>query len=159
MKQTEMKSFILYLLIAMCSQQLNAQSMIPSNSKANKDDLAQLSKLNAQFIQNFIKQDTNGHNEIIHKDFVCIQSSGVIVGRDEYMKGWATGYADSKYTTFRYTEEFIRVFGDVALVRSKTPYAKEVNGEKIKGASVYTDTYVKENGRWWCVQAQITTIK
>ena len=154
-----MKSVLIFLLMVLCCHQLNAQSMTPSNSKANKEDLAQLSKLNAQFIQNFIKQDTTGHNQIIHKDFVCIQGSGVVVGREEYMKGWATGYTDSKYIAFRQIDEFIRIFGNVALVRSRTPYTKEVNGEKIHGASIYTDTYVKEDGRWWCVQAQITPVK
>jgi hypothetical protein len=133
--------------------------MLPSHSKASKEDLAQLSKLNAKFIQNFINQDTIGHNQIVHKDFVCIVGTGAVVGRDEYMKGWATGYTDSKYTAFKHIDEFIRIFGTVALIRSRTPYTKEVNGEKIQGASIYTDTYVKENGRWWCIQAQITPIK
>lgn len=126
---------------------------------AATEDLAELSKLNARFIQNFIKQDTNSHSQLIHKDFVCIQGSGVIVGRENYMKGWATGYSDSGYKSFGYKEEFIRIFGNVALIRSRTPYTKEVNGQTISGASVYTDTYVKENGKWLCVQAQITPVK
>ncbi len=49
--------------------------------------------------------------------------------------------------------EHIRIFGNTALVKSKTNYTKTANGETVKGSSVYTDTYIKENGRWWCVQA------
>jgi hypothetical protein len=48
--------------------------------------LKQLSQLNALFIKNFLKQDVNAHNEIIHKNFVCIESNGSIVGREEYLK-------------------------------------------------------------------------
>lgn len=122
------------------------------------DDKATLSALNAQFIKNFLDQDTVAHNKIIHKDFVCIESSGAIIQRDEYMKDWAHGYENSGYKTFSYTDEYIRIFGNMALVRSKTAFTKLVNGELVEGNTIYTDTYVKENGRWWCVQAHLTRV-
>src|SRR5258708_28181282 len=121
-------------------------------------DRAALSKLNAQFIKNFINHDTVAHNEIIHKDFVCIENNGTIENRKEYMKNWAIDYPNGGFTSFTYQDEFIRFFGDVALVRSKSVYTRIKNGKAISGASVYTDTYIKENGRWWCIQAQITPV-
>lgn len=130
-----------------------------SNTNSMMDDKAALSALNAQFIKNFLHNDSAAHEQIIHKDFVCIENSGEIVGRDQYMKDWARDYDSSGYITFNYTEEFIRIFGTVALVRSKTMYTKNENGKIIKGYSVYTDTYLKENGKWLCVQAQITPVK
>lgn len=125
----------------------------------NNEDLHELQRLNAQFIKNFINSDTLEHTKIIHQDFVCIQSNGTIITREEYMKGWVSGYQDSGYTSFEKTDEYIRIFGNMALVRSKTPYSKVLDGKIVKGASVYTDTYIKEKGRWWCVQAQITSLK
>ncbi len=121
-------------------------------------DRAALSKLNAQFIKNFINHDTVAHNEIIYKDFFCIENNGTIENRKEYMKNWATDYPSSGFTSFAYTDEFIRFFGDVALVRSKSVYTRIKNGKTVSGSSVYTDTYIKENGRWWCIQAQITPV-
>lgn len=123
------------------------------------EDQEQLSKLNARFIKNFIEQDTLAHNEIIHKDFVCIESNGKIVNRKEYMKAWTTDYQNGKFTAFTITDEHIRIFGNMALVRSKTVYTRVQDGKQVKGNSIYTDTYIKENDRWWCVQAQITPIK
>ncbi len=130
-----------------------------TNEQIKKEESAQLSNLNAQFIKNFLHQDTVAHNEIIHKDFVCIENTGSIVQRDEYMKHWATDFNNSGYASFGYKEEFIRIFGNMALVRAKTVYTKMVNGKETKGNSIYTDTYVKENGKWQCVQAQITPLK
>jgi Domain of unknown function (DUF4440)/NIPSNAP len=121
-------------------------------------DSAELSVLNKQFIRNFVHQDAASHNEIIHKDFVCIQSNGSIVPREQYLKDWATAYEHSGYTSFDITDELIRIFGNTALVRSKTVYTKSVDHKPIHGNSVYTDTYVKENGSWKCVQAQITPV-
>jgi hypothetical protein len=68
---------------------LSAQANTGTQSATNKatDDLAQLSALNAQFIQNFLHNDTTAHNKIIYKDFVCIIGNGTVVNRDEYMKG------------------------------------------------------------------------
>jgi ketosteroid isomerase-like protein len=121
-------------------------------------DSAELSKLNRQFIENFTRQDAARHDEIIHKDFVCIQVDGSIVGREDYIRGWSTAYTHSNYTDFSYTDESIRIFGDIALVRSKTVYTKKIGDKEVKGNSIYTDTYVKENHRWKCIQAQITPV-
>ncbi len=129
-----------------------------SPGQTMKDDIDSLSQLNARFIKNFITQDTISHNQIIHKDFICIQGSGQIIERDEYMRGWAQSYQKGGYTSFGYADENIRVFGSMALVRSRTIYTKVVDGKTITGGSVYIDTYIKENGRWWCVQAQITRV-
>lgn len=149
------KYVTLLCLTAFLYEAGNAQTMDTKSS----DDLRELRRLNTQFIKNFVTSDTAEHNKIIHKNFICIQGNGTIVDRVEYLKGWATGYKDSGYTSFEKTEEVIRIFGNTALVRSKTPYTKLIDGREHTGASVYTDTYIKEKGRWWCVQAQITPVK
>src|SRR6187402_713158 len=100
--------------------------------KAN-DDLAQLSTLNAQFIQNFLHNDTMAHNKIIYKDFVCIVGNGTVVNRDDYMKGWSHGYDPSVYRSFVMQNELVRVFGNTALVRAETPYTYISNGKEISG--------------------------
>jgi hypothetical protein len=144
----------LLLLLTLGYQLSNAQKM-----ETPAEDMAVLSKLNARFISNFVTQDAASHDQIIHKDFVCIEGNGAIVDRQKYLTEWATGYQDSGYDTFGYTDEFIRIFGSTALIRSKTNYTKKKNGSTVRGSTIYTDTYVKENGRWLCVQAQITPIK
>jgi hypothetical protein len=145
----------LHLLIALSIISLRANSQ-PAKNDDRSADRASLSKLNAQFIKNYINHDTIAHNEIIHKDFVCIENNGAIESRKEYMKVWAVDYPSSGFTSFGHTDEYIRFFGDVALVRSKSFYTRIKNGKSINGSSIYTDTYKKENGRWWCIQAQIT---
>ena len=127
-------------------------------SKLN-DDAAQLSVLNAQFIQNFLHNDTIAHNKIIYKDFVCIVNKGNVINRDEYMKGWSHGYDPSFYKSFEMQNEWIRIFGNTALVRAETVYTYIDNGKETIGTTIYTDTYIKLDGRWWCIQAQLTPKK
>lgn len=150
-----MKSILLFTSLIIYNSAINAQTKSTNMNTIATTDLQQLQQLNAAFIRNFINGDTVAHNEIIHKDFICIQSSGAIVDRDTYMKGWAKGYSNGQFSSFGYTDESIRIFGNMALVCSRTVYTKQSGS---KGNSVYTDVYIKENGRWRCVQAQITAV-
>lgn len=124
-----------------------------------ESDRKALSALNAQFIKNFVNNDAAAHDKILHQDFVCIENSGEIVERERYLKEWSHGCDPDVFKSFTYGDEYIRVFGNVALVRSKTAYTKIVNGKPVNGHTVYTDTYFKENGKWLCIQAQITPVQ
>jgi ketosteroid isomerase-like protein len=121
-------------------------------------DSSRLSALNSQFIKNFLDQDASAHSEIIHPDFICIESNGTIVSRETYLKNWATDLDNSGYTSFTYQDERIRVFGKMALVIAKTVYTREENGRVKEGYTIYTDTYIKDNDDWRCVQVQITPV-
>lgn len=123
------------------------------------NDSLLLSALNAQFIRNFITQDAKSHAQIIHDDFVCIESDGSIVSRETYLENWATDYTRSGCISFKYEDERIRIFGDIALVRSTTTAVRLIGGKKVTGHTIYTDTYKKENNKWRCIQVQITPVK
>jgi hypothetical protein len=146
-----MKQVLLFICCCLALLNLQAQS--------NKEDMAALSKLNAQFIRNFVTNDTIAHNKIIHKDFVCIDSKGKVINRKDYMLDWAHDYDTSVYKHFDYSAEFIRIFGNTALVRAVTQYTIWKDGKAINGHTIYTDTYIRENGNWQCVQAQLTPVK
>ena len=158
MSMSKVISFCLLVMICAPSSSQPASGKQSVSNKLN-EDMAQLSALNAEFIQNFLHNDTVAHNKIIHKDFVCILSSGKVVNRDEYMKGWSHGYDPSFYKSFAMQNESIRIVGNTALVRAETIYTYSDSGKEIKGTTVYTDTYIKLDGRWWCIQAQLTPKK
>lgn len=124
--------------------------------KDDKSDLEQLKSLNAKFISNFVNNDSASHSKIIHKDFVCITSDGGFINRKDYLDWWAHGFDGYKYWDYR--DERISIFGNTALVRAKNKYVGLKDGKEVTGMSMYTDTYVRENGTWKCVQAQITKV-
>jgi hypothetical protein len=141
-----MKKIISTGVIALGLLQVNAQ----------ETDMAKLKKLNATFIHNFVTNDTASHSRIIHKDFVCISSDGKYIDRAAYLNGWAHGFDGYKYWDYR--NEDIKIFGNTALVHSQNKYMVVRDGKEITGMSMYTDVYVKENGQWKCVQAQISKV-
>jgi ketosteroid isomerase-like protein len=122
-------------------------------ASAQEADMAALKELNAKFIHNFVTNDVPSHSLIIHKDFVRISSEGEFTGRKKYLENWATGFGDIKYWDYR--NEDIKIFGNMALVRSQNKCIVIENGKELISYWMYTDTYIKENGEWKCVQAQI----
>jgi hypothetical protein len=122
-------------------------------ANAQDPDMEILKKLNAMFIHNFVTDDVASHNLIIHKDFIRISSEGEYTGRKKYLEDWVHGFGDIKYWDYR--NEDIKIFGNMALVRSQDKCIIIEEGKELISYWMYTDTYIKENGQWKCVQAQI----
>ena len=119
---------------------------------------AELRALNARFIHNFITNDVASHEAILHKDFICITPAGARVSRANYLKAWATGYHPELIPYFDYRDELIHVFGATALLRSTNKSIRVKDGIETVGMTMYTDAYVREDGAWKCIQAQITPV-
>ncbi len=133
--------------------------LIMSYNTHGQTDLEQLKKLNATFIHNYVTNDTASHNKILHPDFICISGNGLVIGRTDYLNQWAHGFDPQVCTYWDYRDEFITLFGSVALVHAVNKYTiRNKDGKSVTGMTIYTDTYLKENGKWLCVQAQITPV-
>lgn len=122
------------------------------------DDLAQLKAINAKFIHNFVTNDVPSHDKILHEKFIHINSKGQWVDRQTYLEDWKTGFDPEKIIYWDYRDEKISIIGSAALIRSVNKCILLENGIETTGMTLYTDTYVKENGTWKCIQAQITTV-
>jgi hypothetical protein len=144
-----MKKIIYFLFVLIMTTNNYAQT-------GSDADMKQLRALNALFINNFVTNDTVSHSKIIHPAFVCISSDGRYINRKEYLQYWLHGF--DGYTYWDYRNENIKIFGQMALVHSQNKYTVVKNGTTVTGFSMYTDIYIKENGEWKCVQAQITRV-
>ena len=118
----------------------------------------ELCALNARFIHNFITNDVGSHDAILHPDFICITPTGARVSRADYLEAWATGFDAGRIPYYDYRDEKIDVFGDTALVRSTNKRVGSKDGVETVGMTMYTDIYVRRDGAWKCIQAQITPV-
>jgi hypothetical protein len=121
--------------------------------------LAELRRLNATFIHNFVTNDVASHDAIIHPRFTCISSNGARSNRADYLTAWATGFDPDVIIYWDYRDERIALFGDVALVGSTNRWVRVRAGVETVGMTTYTDTYLREGGRWRCIQAQLTAVQ
>jgi len=121
-------------------------------------DLADLRALNARFIQNWVTRDVASHDAITHPRFICLGSTGAYTAKPAYLRYWATGFDPDVTVYWDVRDERIDVFGDVALVRATNKHVDIRSGREVVGMTAYTDTYLRENGRWLCIQAQLTPV-
>jgi hypothetical protein len=122
------------------------------------DAMTELKALNARFIHNFVTNDVKSHDALMHPRFISMTTRGARVSREEYLKRWATGFDPEVYVYWDYRDELITIFDNVALVRSTNKATVRRDGKETTGMTTYTDTYLRENGEWKCIQAQITTV-
>lgn len=133
-------------------------SFVWKSDDTSEEDIAQLKIINARFIHNYVTNDVASHDKIIHPQFVHISSTGKWIDRKQYLNDWKTGFDPNVIVYWDYRSEKITVIGTTALVRSVNKFTILENGKETTAMSQYTDTYVKENGTWLCIQAQITNI-
>ena len=122
------------------------------------DHLPALRALNKRFIHNFVTNDVPSHDAILHPRFICIGSSGARRERAPYLRDWAHGFDADTLVHWDTRDERIDLFGDVALVRATNKHIHLVLGSPVAGMTAYTDTYLREQGRWLCIQAQLTEV-
>lgn len=132
----------------------HASSDHPAPSAA----LRELRRLNALFIDNFVRNDVSSHDAILHPDFIYIRSNGGRVDRATYLRGWAKGFDPQVIRYWDVRDELITIIGDVALVRATNKEIVRRDGREVAAMSTYTDTYIHEAGGWKCIQAQITPV-
>jgi len=125
-------------------------------AEAQPTDLDILKKLNAKFIHNFVTSDTASHSRIIHRDFIHVSSTGKYTTRKDYLENWAHGFHAIVYWDYR--DEDIRIFGNTALIHSQNKCIATDEGKEVASFWMYTDTYIKENGEWKCIHAQIARV-
>jgi ketosteroid isomerase-like protein len=125
---------------------------------SHDESMRALKAINARFIHNFVTKDVAAHDALLHPDFLYIRSNGARVDRASYLRNWATGFDPEVIVYWDTRDERITVVGDTALVRSTNREVVRQDGRETAGMWTYTDVYVRENGVWRCLQAQITPV-
>jgi transcriptional regulator with XRE-family HTH domain len=125
---------------------------------SSAETVNELRALNARFIHNFVTNDVASHDAILHPRFINIWPTGQRWDRATYLKYWATAFDPKVIVYWDVRDELITVIGDVALVRSTNKHTRRRDGKEVTGMTMYTDTYLFENGAWKCIQAQLTPV-
>jgi len=87
-------------------------------SRLPHDDLvAELKALNARFIHNYVTNDVDSHDAMMHPDFICIGPKGTRQNRTDYLKQWATQFDPEVVVYWDVRDEVITIIDNVALVR------------------------------------------
>jgi ketosteroid isomerase-like protein len=109
-----------------------------------------LERLNQEYVDAFMNADVDWYREHLADDFVVIESDGSLLNKEQFLSNTVKGPDVADY---KLHEVDIRIYGNAALVRATGVWTRE---DGKMGMSRYTDVYVRKNGGWKTVSAQIT---
>jgi hypothetical protein len=140
------------------ASQYDSPEVAPSNPETPKHlpsavtmcDEAALTKLNAHYIESFLKTEVEWYKQHLADDFVCIEANGSVLDKAQFLRTVAGGPNLSDYQLRRAR---IRVFGDVALVSGEGWFQRR---DATTGTSRYTVVYLRIGVAWKAVSVQVT---
>jgi len=121
-----------------------------TGTESDKSELGVLERLNDAYVNAFRSADVEWYREHLAEDFVCIESDGSLLNKSQFLLNTAKGPDVDDY---KLHDVDVRIYGSVALVQATGSW---IGKDNAKGISRYTDVYVKVDGRWKTVSAQIT---
>ncbi|WFU16351.1 nuclear transport factor 2 family protein [Bradyrhizobium sp. CB3481] len=114
------------------------------------DDLAELAKLNQDYVASVQNSDVKRFDQILAADFYCSNPDKSLVDRAAFLQQTARPVA---IKGLRAEDVKIRILGDFAIIHAATSYTTP-DGQQAHGR--YTDCWAKQNGRWLAVSAHVT---
>ena len=115
-----------------------------------KNDLAELTALNRDYVNSVQNCDVKRFDEILAQDFYCSNPDKSFVDRAGFLKQTAVPIT---ITGLVATDVKIRIMGDFAIIHASTGYTMP-DGKQAAGR--YTDCWAKQNGRWLAVSAHVS---
>src|SRR3982074_2923378 len=131
---------------------------LPRPSHQSAETRNEWRALNARFLHNFGTNDVRSHDAILHPGFINIWPTGQRWDRVTYLRYWATAFDPQIIVYWDVRDELITIIGDVALVRATNKHTRRRDGKEVTSMTMYTDTYLFEDGVWKCIQAQLTAV-
>ena len=117
------------------------------------NDLAELTKLNHDYVASVQNSDVRRFDEILAADFYCSNPDKSLVDRAAFLQQTAKPVA---IKNLRAEDVKIRILGDFAIIHARFSYQKP---DGTEGAGRYTDDWQLRGDRWQCVSAQQTQLQ
>jgi len=113
---------------------------------------AKLMRLNAEYVDAFLRSDIDWYERHLADDFRCILASGRIIDRAAFLIDAAQPVT---MASFEVEDVDVQFNDDTAIVQARTIHERQ---DGARGQSRYTDIWIGRDGRWQVLSAQITAI-
>ena len=115
---------------------------------------AQIERMEREWARCFVTGEPSAAREFIADDFVGVSSKGVRYGKAQGLEDIVA--SKGKFKSFVVSEMTVRVYGDAAVSQGADAWE---SADGSRGSSLWTDTWIRTNGKWRIVAAQDTPPK
>jgi uncharacterized protein (TIGR02246 family) len=127
-----------------------------STTSQNASDEEQVRRLEHQWIEAFLRGDTETLDRILADDFVFTDPEGRLLTKAEWIADMTSG--ELAFESIHIDDLQVRMYGDAAVANGRTTVKARSKEGGFNGQYCYTDMYVKRDGRWQAVAEQATLL-
>jgi uncharacterized protein (TIGR02246 family) len=113
-------------------------------------------KIEQDWIAAIAKRDAAYMAQIEADDYMLTGPDGKLLNKQEDIKNVTTG--DTVFDDVRIDDVKIRFYGDTAIANGLGTIKAHMKQEDLSGQYSWTDVFVKQNGQWKAVAAQVTMV-
>jgi ketosteroid isomerase-like protein len=136
---------------------LLAATALLGQAKREKNSVEQtLIEMEQEWSQADIRKDAAALNRILAEDWIGIDFEGTVLTKAQALRGISSGSAALESTVLR--DMKVRVYGNTAIVTGTDTEKGEYHGRDSSGKYLWTDVFVRRNGRWQAVSSQSTKL-
>ena len=129
------------------------QSQKAQGSEATSQTLMDLEQ---KWVDVLVKSDTTGLESILAETYTDTDEQGHQSDRQGLFSVLKSG--DLKIESIKLSDMHAHVYGDAAIVTGKAVQAGTFKGQPITSTVVFTDTFVKRNGKWRAVASHRSAV-
>jgi len=151
------KLFAVALLIFAASSLAFGQTSGQKPSRKNEKIKQELIKLEEEWHNAYVRHDAEPLERILIDDYIAVYSNGKSANKTQSIEDLKADKSIYDYSTpydmdMRFYDNTVVIVG-----RTKEKW-KNQKGEEFTAEYRWTDVFVKRNGRWRCVAAQVVRI-
>ena len=122
----------------------------------NNSDEQQVRQLEPQWIEAFLRGDTETLDRILADDFIFTDPEGKLLTKVEWIADMTSG--ELTFESIHIDDLQVRMYGDAAVANGRVTVKARSKEGGFNGQYCYTDMYVKRNGQWQAVAEQATLL-
>ena len=126
---------------------------------AQNNSESEVRRLERAWLDAYEQRDAKAMDEIVADDFTITFPNGSIQTKKQILSWIKEPRAANAPISKFYTEEVqARVYGDTVVLIGRVINEWQQQGQTMKEANRYTDTYVKRGGRWQVVASHLSNV-
>lgn len=119
-------------------------------------DLQEVEAVERARFQAWVRADTDAMRPMLADDLLYCHSDGRCENKEQVLS--SIGSRQAIYESIDVLELKPRALGGAALINGKVRMRVQLNGNPLEFTAIYTDAYVKRDGRWQLVSWQSTRL-
>ena len=140
-----------YVVILLAS----VATALPRQSSTEKDAESYIIESERQWVESVVTGDTSVVERIVADDFVGVDTDGSFYDKAKQIS--ETRELPKQFVSNRLIDVKVRLYGDAAVARGTESWVRRT-GTPLRGRWVWTDTWIRRNGKWQVVAAQDVTV-